>query len=430
MSRASKLLKTYLEKASRGEDLSEAKIIITAMLPYFLVEEDFCKLPFEFVSSIFREYDEKFEKQDAMEFIENAAKYYQKNAVSFLSGIDCGHIGPDAAAAILQPLSCVPLIRELLKGTNLDDASSRVSNQNETENEQNTFHAESSQINESSNISSPKRASRKQSQADVLSESPKDSSILQNSSKINESSTITSSKINDSSSVASSRRSSKKQSQPPTQVELSQYSDLQSTEQQSSTFLQSNKEMPSSPEKRDKTSHSSHKSPSKSSKSHDQGNDIFSAISNKDIRSVEQIVANNPKVINERNQFNRTPLHFAVENEQLEMVQVLVDAGSDVNSTALNGLTPLFSAVALGNMDIVKYLVNNGADMSQRNQQNETVLHLAIKLGFIDLVKYFAAKGCDMTAKNLQGQTPIVVAKAYNKTEILMFIVSWFNSNK
>ena len=127
MSRAAKLLQNYLEQANKGEDLSEAKLVITAMLPYFVVEEDFCKLPFEFVLSIFRDSNEKFEKQDAMELIENAAKHYKKDAVCLLSGIDCGHIGPEAAAAILQPLSSVPLIRELLKSTQIYDSSPQFS---------------------------------------------------------------------------------------------------------------------------------------------------------------------------------------------------------------------------------------------------------------------------------------------------------------
>ena len=297
MSRASKLLKTYLEKASNGEDLSDAKLVITAMLPYFVIEEDFCKLPYEFVSSIFKDYDEKFEKQDAMEFIENAAKYYQKDAVTFLSGIDCGHIGPEAAAAILQPLNCVPLIRELLKATGMNVQSPTDENQEENQKDQNQNVDNSSQYNESSNISSPKRSSRKPSQAENPSESPKNSSYIQNSSKINESS-----------SISSPMKTSRNHSQPQTQVDLSQYSDVQSFDQQSqqSSFFKSNKqeqdnqsvpEVQSSPSKRDKSSHSSHRSKIKDSKSQEGLNDIFSAISKKDTRAVEMFISNNPNSI-------------------------------------------------------------------------------------------------------------------------------------
>ena len=360
MSRASKLLREYLVKATNGEDLSEAKLIITAMLPYFVVEEDFCKLPFAFVSSIFRSSNEKLEQQDAMMLIENATKYYQKDAISFLAGIDCGHIGSEAAAAILRPLTCIPLIRELLSGS-FTNKSYEIHPQHQSF----QYPKPNPKYIDSFHSVTPERLSNTAKQTETQSSPEK-------------------------------KHKHKSHNKSPEKPKSTQY--VQSPDQKEKPIV--------------------------------ENSNIFAAISQKDFATVEYLLSSSPKVINERNQFNRTPLHFAVESDNLEMVKLLINAGSDVNSVAMNSLTPLFSAVATGDIEIVKFLVSSGADLKCRNQQQDTVIHLAIKLGNIELVRFFASKGVDLTAKNDKGQTPVIVAKNYKKDDIMQFLVTWINSRR
>lgn len=50
--------------------------------------------------------------------------------------------------------------------------------------------------------------------------------------------------------------------------------------------------------------------------------------------------------------------------ERLELVQLLVEKGQDVNAADNYGITPLMVAANLGDLEIVKYLVSKGADLS------------------------------------------------------------------
>jgi len=50
--------------------------------------------------------------------------------------------------------------------------------------------------------------------------------------------------------------------------------------------------------------------------------------------------------------------------ERLELVQLLVEKGQDVNAADNYGITPLMVAANLGALEVVKYLVSKGADLA------------------------------------------------------------------
>lgn len=58
----------------------------------------------------------------------------------------------------------------------------------------------------------------------------------------------------------------------------------------------------------------------------------------------------------------RTPLCFAAARGDLELVQVLVGAGADVNAFCDN-VTPLSCASRSGNLEIMRYLLDRGANV-------------------------------------------------------------------
>ena len=58
--------------------------------------------------------------------------------------------------------------------------------------------------------------------------------------------------------------------------------------------------------------------------------------------------------------FGATPLHEAAESD-LKFVQVLVEAGAEVNAADADGATPLSIAQHAGKQDIVKYRQAHGA---------------------------------------------------------------------
>ena len=82
-------------------------------------------------------------------------------------------------------------------------------------------------------------------------------------------------------------------------------------------------------------------------------------------------------------------LKFAVQPSLREIMKMLVDEGFRVNCVPENDddNTPLHRAVASGDIDLVQILQQAGASQSARNRENETPLHVASRLGHSAITK-------------------------------------------
>jgi len=72
--------------------------------------------------------------------------------------------------------------------------------------------------------------------------------------------------------------------------------------------------------------------------------------------------------------FNRTPLHLASQNGNLDVVEYLVNQKADINAQA-NGYspgTPLHLASQNGHLNIVEYLVNQNADINVTTNDDDS----------------------------------------------------------
>ncbi len=66
------------------------------------------------------------------------------------------------------------------------------------------------------------------------------------------------------------------------------------------------------------------------------------------------------------------PLHAAIAlGDSLETIELLLDAGADVNATQAGGFTPLHQAAAAGKQGVVALLLRNGARKDVRCDQGK-----------------------------------------------------------
>mmetsp|Transcript_39393 Transcript_39393/g.92606 ORF Transcript_39393/g.92606 Transcript_39393/m.92606 type:complete len:112 (-) Transcript_39393:15-350(-) len=97
-------------------------------------------------------------------------------------------------------------------------------------------------------------------------------------------------------------------------------------------------------------------------------------------------------------------LHRAVSNGHVEMTQVLLAAGADVNARNVDGKTPLHFAVNLkdGRVELVQILLAAGADVDSKDRMGITPLAVA-KHGDIFAVLLQAADSQSLTKSAAQG---------------------------
>lgn len=79
------------------------------------------------------------------------------------------------------------------------------------------------------------------------------------------------------------------------------------------------------------------------------------------------------------------PIHEAALTGDVELMEMLIDNGADVDARDVHGYTPLLLAIQEGNTDIAKTLIANGADVNARavsdGGNDVTPLYLSIILG-------------------------------------------------
>jgi hypothetical protein len=88
-----------------------------------------------------------------------------------------------------------------------------------------------------------------------------------------------------------------------------------------------------------------------------------------------------------------TRLMFASEMGHLNVVQLLVDEGADINAKSNNGLTALMIASGIGHREIVQLLIAEGADVNAKKDNGETALMLASQKGHREIVQLLIAEG-------------------------------------
>ena len=100
---------------------------------------------------------------------------------------------------------------------------------------------------------------------------------------------------------------------------------------------------------------------------------------------VVEILLNHGANIDTLSDLDYTALHCAVIENQLPVVQLLVKSMAKINIPTVDGTTCLMSSVK--NLDICKFLLQSGADMKLRDKNHKTALHYAIVEERLEAVK-------------------------------------------
>lgn len=139
---------------------------------------------------------------------------------------------------------------------------------------------------------------------------------------------------------------------------------------------------------------------------------------------VAEVLAATPGAVAERTADGFTALHYAAFFDHSEVARGLLDAGADPAAIADNPLRvqPLHSAVAARSLAVAALLLAHGADANARQQAGFTPLQGAAEAGRRDLAELLLAHGARREDRSDDGRTAADVARAKGHEELAAFL--------
>ncbi len=151
------------------------------------------------------------------------------------------------------------------------------------------------------------------------------------------------------------------------------------------------------------------------------------AISWKNINIVKKLIdlGANVNLANPESQYpgsTYTPLLTAVQYNLTSMVELLIAAGADINTSDNEGLTPLLKSILDKNYEITEKLIDLGADVNKPYTKifNITAIHLAVRDSNMSLINKLITAGADINkyCSNWKGLLRTPLSEAIEERQI------------
>ncbi|PGH02527.1 hypothetical protein AJ80_08838 [Polytolypa hystricis UAMH7299] len=124
-------------------------------------------------------------------------------------------------------------------------------------------------------------------------------------------------------------------------------------------------------------------------------------------------------------------LHEAAKYNNLDIIQLLIDEGFDVNGRmAGDDRTPLHAAASAGAGRTIVFLLEVGADITARSKDGSTPLHAAMDRHdapkSMRIARILLENGASINAKNNYGETPLMVSLSVTcPGRLVQFLLEW-----
>lgn len=110
-----------------------------------------------------------------------------------------------------------------------------------------------------------------------------------------------------------------------------------------------------------------------------------------------------------------SPLHMAARSDFAQIVELLLDAGADIDAVGpRNGATALHKAAWAGAQAAADILITRGADLHIQDEKGDTPLHKAMITGRETITYHLARAGARPDIPNNNGWSPAEVSEMTN----------------
>ncbi|XP_019485956.1 PREDICTED: ankyrin repeat and death domain-containing protein 1A isoform X2 [Hipposideros armiger] len=126
--------------------------------------------------------------------------------------------------------------------------------------------------------------------------------------------------------------------------------------------------------------------------------------------------------VNALTQKEQSCLHYATLSGSEDMARALIHAGGCTN-LADHGASPIHLAVRHNFPALVQLLINAGSDLDATDNRQQTPLHLAAEHAWQDIAEILLVEGVNLNLRDKQGKTALAVAARSNHVSLVDMII-------
>ena len=152
--------------------------------------------------------------------------------------------------------------------------------------------------------------------------------------------------------------------------------------------------------------------------------EIHQAARQGELAKLKSLLDKTPGLLELKTEAGKTPLHFAVEGGQADIVRYLLDKGADINARNVAGETPLHYAAGWGFLDVIALLIEKGADVKARSNEGDTPLHYVRFQAITPVAKILLDHGAEANARNKAGDSLLVAAFGRARRDLIDLLFS------
>lgn len=162
---------------------------------------------------------------------------------------------------------------------------------------------------------------------------------------------------------------------------------------------------------------------------------LHEAILDQDIERTRALLAPS-QGINERDRAGMAPIHYAVLEDRVELVEMLLQVGADLDIAvdtseaevahyvSLHEFFPLHIAANRNSLEVADLLIARGASVHRTTDDRRSALHIAARKGNHRLARLLIDHGAVIDARDFESYTPLYDAACYGRLAVVELLLA------